>query len=243
MTIRRAAKSLALLLAAGCLAASLGAWADEGSGSAPWKIRPVEQWSPEDAKLVLADSPWAGSVQPQIVRDLSPDERRQSGNYEADIGHGVGLAGINIFNPTRMKEAIAKAHAKPDPGSFYVRWASASTVRAAEKKLGDLDAPATDDKYYTIVVYDIPTPSRMNIESELKGIASLKREHKKDIKPSRVIVVRKDETLADVIYQFRRSEEITNKDSYVGFAAQIERLVLWQVFYPQQMQVQGRLEL
>jgi hypothetical protein len=221
------------------LAICLNLAADEGS----WKSKPVEQWGDDDAVQVLAKSPWVGIVHPEIVRDLSPDERRQSGNFEADPGHGVGLAGINIFNPTKMKEAIAKAHAKPDPGTFYVRWASAGPIRAAEKKLGDLDAPATDEKYYTIVVYDIPTPSRMNIENELKGIASLKRENKKDIKPAKVIIVRKDETLADVIYQFRRSVEITGKDSYVGFAAQIGRLVLWQVFYPQQMQMKGHLEL
>jgi hypothetical protein len=222
-----------------CLAAGLAAWAEEGS----WKSKPAEQWSDDEAVQVLAQSPWVGMVHPQIVRDLSADERRQSGNFEADPGHGVGLAGIDIFNPTRMKEAIAKAHAKPDPGTFYVRWVSARPIRAAEKKLGDLDAPAADDKYYTIVVYDIPTPRRMNIESELKGIASLKRENKKDIKASKVTIVRKDETLADVIYQFRRTVEITGKDAYVGFSAQIERLVLWQVFYPPQMQMQGRLEM
>lgn len=208
-----------------------------------WKTKPVQQWSDDDAVQVLAKSPWVGVVHPDIVRDLSPDERRESGNMEADIGHGVGLAGIDIFNPSKMKEAIARAHAKPDPGTFYVRWASAAPVRAAEKILGDLDAPASDDKYWTIVVYDIPTPNRMLIAAELKDIASLKREKKKDLKPSKVVIVRKDETLADVIYQFKRSVEITKRDSYVGFAAQIGRLVLWQVFYPQQMQMQGKLEL
>lgn len=208
-----------------------------------WKNKPLDQWNDDDAVQVLARSPWVGVVHPGIVRDLSPDERRQSGNFEADIGKGVGLAGIDIFNPAKMKEAIAKAHAKPDPGAFYVRWASAAPLRAAEKRLGDLNAPASDDKYYTIVVYDIPTPQRMNIAAELKGIASLKREGKKDLKPSKVIIVRKDEMLADVIYQFKRSVEITRKDPYVGFAAQIGRLVLWQVFYPQQMEVQGKLEL
>jgi hypothetical protein len=208
-----------------------------------WKTKPVEQWSDDDAVQVLAKSPWVGVVHPEIVRDLSPDERRQSGNYQADAGKGVGLAGIDIFNPTKMKEAIARAHAKPDPGTFYVRWASAAPLRAAEKKLGDLDAPASDDKYYTVIVYDIPTPKRINIEAELKDIASLKRENKKDLKPSKVLIVRKDEMLADVIYQFKRSAEITKRDTYVGFAAQIERLVLWQVFYPQQMLLQGKLEL
>ena len=204
----------------------------------------MEQWDQEDAKQLLADSPWVKSVQLEIVRDLSPDERRASGNLTADAGKGVGLAGLaGILGSSKGDAAIARAHAKPDPGTFYVRWASAAPMRAAEKKLGDLDAPASDDKYYTIIVYDIPTPRRINISNELKDIASLKRENKKDIKPAKVVIVRKDEMLADVIYQFKRTVEITGRDSYVAFAAQIDRLVLWQVFYPQQMEIRGKLEL
>jgi hypothetical protein len=239
MPIPRILNSWPLILAFGGVAACLLAAADQAS----WTTKPMEQWTDDDAVQVLAKSPWVGIVHPGIVRDLSPDERREGGNFSADVGHGVGLAGIDIFNPTKMKEAIAKAHAKPDPGTFYARWASAAPLRAAEKKLGDLDAPASDDKYYTIVVYDIPTPRRMNISNELKDIASLKRENKKDIKPSKVVIVRKDEMLADVIYQFKRTVEITGRDSYVAFAAQIDRLVLWQVFYPQQMELRGKLEL
>src|SRR3974390_2789982 len=98
----------------------------------PWKSKPARQWDQEDAKQVLTDSPWARSVTPQWVRDLSPDERRNSGDMQADQGKGVGLEGlIGIFDPAREEEAVARAHAKPDPGTVVVRWERARPVRAA----------------------------------------------------------------------------------------------------------------
>ncbi len=239
MPIRRVLKSWPHLLAASAVATCLIAPADQAS----WKNKPVAQWNEEDAKQVLADSPWAKAVQLRIVRDLSPDERRASGDMEADVGKGVGLAGIGLLGPAKAREAIARAHAKPDPGKVLVRWESARPVRAAELAVKDTDAPALDNDYYTIVVYNVATPKKWNLANELKGIAALKRDKQKDLKPSRVLIVRKEEGLANVIYLFRRSVEITKKDAYVAFSAQIGRLVLWQVFFPQEMQVQGQLEL
>lgn len=103
--MRRILKSGPLLLAA-CLLAL----AEDPS----WKSKPMRQWDQEDAKQVLTDSPWAKSVTPQWVRDLSPDERRDSGDLEADQGKGVGLEGlVGIFDPAKAAEAVARAHAKP----------------------------------------------------------------------------------------------------------------------------------
>jgi hypothetical protein len=226
------------LLLASCLVLS-------AQDNPAWKSKPMKQWDAEDARQVLNDSPWAKSVAPQWVRDLSPDERRASGDMQADKGKGVGLEGlIGIFDPAREAEAIARAHAKPDPGTVVVRWESARPVRAAEQKAADSGAPSVDsDKYYAIAVYDIPTPARWNIENELKGIAFLRRDKKKDFKPSRVMILRKEGELATVLYLFPRSEEITKRDGYVVFYAQIGRLVVTRIFSTSEMQIQGNLEL
>lgn len=236
MPMRPTLKTFPLLLAA-CVVVS----AQDPS----WKIKPMKDWDTEDARQVLTDSPWAKSVAPQWVRDLSPDERRASGDMEADIGKGVGLEGIiGIFDSAREAEAIARAHAKPDPGTVVVRWESARPVRAAEQALPDPAAPSVEsDAYYAIVVYDIPTPKLWNMERELKGIAALKRAQKKDLKPSRVVILRKEGELATVVYLFPRSLEITKRDGYVVFQAQIGRLVVTRVFSTFEMQIQGQLEL
>jgi hypothetical protein len=222
------------------LAACFVALADDPS----WKNKPVEQWSQEDAKQVLADSPWAKSVALQRVRDLSPDERLAGGDMRAGIGKGVGFSGIGLLGASRQAEALARAHSKPDPGEVVVRWESAGPVRAAEQKLGDAAAPAVDSKnYYAIVVCDVPTPTRWNLARELRGIAALKRDKKKDLKPTRVVILRSVDGRATLVYLFRRSVEITKKDVYVEFAAQIGRLFVSQRFSCQEMQIRGQLEL
>ncbi len=206
-----------------------------------WKSKPTAQWNDEDAKQVLAESAWVKRVTPQRLRDLSPDERRNGGNMEAGIGKGVGLAGIGLLGSRRQAEAVARAHAKPTPDPVVVRWESAP-IRAAERKAGET-APSVNDSYYTVVVYGIPVPKRWNLESELKGIAYLRRYKKKDLKPSHVEIVRDEDGLATVVYLFRRSVEITRRDGSVEFVAQIDRLFLEQCFNVEDMRHMGELEL
>ena len=206
-----------------------------------WKSKPTAQWNAGDAQAVLADSPWVKHVTPQRLRDLSPDERRNGGNMEAGIGKGVGLAGIGLFGPRREAEALQRAHAKFTPDAVVVRWESAP-VRAAELIAGET-APAMDGSCYAIVVYGIPLPRRWNLASELKAVAYLKRYRKKDLKPSRVEILRGERGLATVVYLFRRSAEITRKDQSVEFVAQIDRLFLEQFFNVWEMRVMGKLEI
>jgi len=235
--MRRIFQASPFLLLAGCLVA-----ADD----AAWKDKQVSRWDAKDAQQVLTDSPWAKSVAPQWLRDLSPDERRMGGDLQADRGKGVGLEGLlGIFNEQREQEAIARAHEKPDPGKVLVRWESAGPVRAAEQKLGETDTPELDSDYYAIAVHDIHTPKRWNIENELKGIAKLMRNGKKDLKPARVMILRDDGPgdLATVIYLFPRSQEITKRDGNFRFVAQIGQLFVTEVFSTQDMQIRGELEL
>jgi hypothetical protein len=213
------------------------------SADVSWKDKPVSQWNAEDAKQVLTDSPWVKVVTPQNIRDLSPDERREGGNMEAGIGKGVGLAGLGILGPRRQAEAIARAHYKPTPNAVVVRWESALPVRSAEQKAGETDVPTLDSDHYAIVVYDILTPKRYNLANELKGIAYLKRDNNKDIKPSHVNILRQDDGTATLVYLFPRSKEITKKDGRLEFVAQIGRLFVSQFFYTWDMQLQGQLEL
>jgi hypothetical protein len=208
-----------------------------------WKDKPVSAWDQQDGKQVLTDSPWVKLVMPQYVRDLSPDERVQGGNFEEGRGGGVGLAGLGIFGPTKEAEARARAHAKPPAGTVAVRWESADPVRVAEEKTGETGAPILDTAHYAIAVYDIAAPSRYNLENELKGIAYLKRDKKKDLKPSRVEILRQVDGLSTVVYFFPRSVEITRKDGWVTFVAQIGRLFVTQAFSVEEMQLRGKLEL
>jgi hypothetical protein len=213
------------------------------AADASWKDKPVSEWNAEDAKQVLVDSPWVKVVTPQNIRDLSPDERREGGNMEAGIGKGVGIAGLGILGPRRQAEAIARAHYKPTPNAVVVRWESAMPVRTAEQKAGETDVPLVDKDHYAVVVYDILTPKRYNLASELKGIAYIRRDTKKNLKPSHVDILRQDDGTATIVYLFPRKVEITKKDGRLEFVAQIGRLFISQFFYTWDMQLQGQLEL
>jgi hypothetical protein len=225
------------------LAAALLVAADVDCADVNWKDKPVSQWNAHDAKQVLTDSPWVKVVIPQNVRDLSPAERLEGGNMEAGIGKGVGIAGLGILGPRRQAEALARAHYKPTPNAVVVRWESAAPVRAAEQKAGETDVPAIDNDHYAVVVYDIPAPKRWNLANELKGIAYLKRDTRKNLKPSHVEIPRSPDGTATVVYLFPRSVEITKKDGRLEFVAQIGRLFVSQFFYAPEMLVQGQLEL
>ena len=227
-----------LLFAAGTRTA-----ADPSAANSSWKARPIAQWTGEDARQVLAASPWVKFVKPEQIRDLSVGEREAGGNWDEGIGKGVGIAGTGILGPTREAEAIARAHAKPPAGSVWVRWESALPVRAAEEKSGDTGAPVVDGGHYAIAVYDIPAPNRWNVENELKGIAFLRRDKKKDFKPSRVEILRQTDGMATVVYFFPRSVEITRKDRTITFVAQIGRLFVTQSFAIEEMLLYGKLEL
>ena len=207
----------------------------------PWKTKSVSQWTEQDAKRVLSDSPWVKQVHLQRIPDLSVAQRMDGGNWEAGIIGGVGLAGTGILGPKKAAEAIAKAHARSDPGTVIVRWESALPVQAAETKLGETSAPGWSD-YDAIAVYDFAPPFRWNLANQLKGLASLKRDQQKDMKPKRVEVVWHDSGLVTVVYLFSRSAEITRKDLDIRFQAQIGRLFVSQSFAPQEMQFEGKPE-
>ncbi len=207
-----------------------------------WKNKPAAQWDEQDAKRVLSDSPWVKNVRLEQVRNLSKAERRESGNWTAGIGPTVGLAGTGLLGRDRQAVALARAHAQPDLGAVMIRWESAAPVRAAELKVGEANAPSWQGDYYAIAVYDVPPPFRFNLANELKGDAFLMRDKKKDLKPSRVVVLRRANGLVTVVYLFSRSVELTRND-HIRFTAQIGRLFVSQFFFPEEMQLQGQPEL
>jgi hypothetical protein len=207
-----------------------------------WKDSPVAQWSDDDAKQLLSDSPWSKSVHLDKVRNLSLFERRDGGDWEAGIPTGIGMEELGLFADWREIEAFEHAYAVSKLGTVTVRWESALPVRAAEAKIGDPDAGWTGD-YYAIAVHDLRPPFRWNLANQLKGVAFLKRDKKRDVKPARVVVLPRANGLATFVYLFPRSVEITKKDRSLAFVAQIGRLFISVNFFPEDMRLEGELEL
>lgn len=132
------------------------------------------------------------------------------------------------------------------PGTFPVelRWESALPVRMAELRSGQ-DQLALEGDGYQIGVFGVPQPDELKDPDKwdnLKSDAALKREGKKDVKPTKAEVFQREGGIV-IIYVFPLSAELNKKDGRVAFTAQIGRIVISEWFDLTQMDFQGKLAL
>jgi hypothetical protein len=218
------------------------------AGDDAWRDKRVAEWSEEDARHVLDDSPWAKTVTP-VSNGTSNGQRRNGG-----MGRGGGLGGIQIGIPGIGMGRGGMGRGYPtDTGSgaapvhtLTLRWESALPVREAELKARETNAPAVDEGHYAIAVYGVPSRNvsggAQGLSNDLKKQAALKREGKKDLKPSSVEILQRDDGPV-ILYSFPRSIEIIRSDKRVEFQAQIVGLKITQVFILDEMVFQGHLEI
>jgi len=224
-----------------------------------WKDKQVSEWSDGDAKQLLADSPWVKSTTPSWTRN-SPSNSSPMGQ-RSNVGFGIpglgfpgggggmGRRGGGGYpnNPNNNPNNYPNSDTNQKLPMLTLRWESAMPVREAELKARDVNAPTLeDDAHYAIAVYGVPVTmingDTKRLEDECKKNASLKREGKKDIKPTGVEVLRREDGPV-VVFLFPRSKEITKDDRRIEFDAQINKLSLTESFYLEDMTFQGKTEL
>jgi hypothetical protein len=223
------------------------------AAEAVWNSKPAAQWTEEDTQEVLATSPWVREVRATVTRRLTEEQLREGGQLGQPTGvgnEGVDLKGsgpkvsTNIFTGPGAEDRGSRA--LPRPITLKVRWESALPIRVAEFKSRAPQPPTLDGTGYRIAVYGIPGPNfkgdPIDLGKPLKGLAFLKREGKKDVKPISAGVFRSEDSLM-VVYLFPPSAEISIKDRQVRFEAQIGRIVLAQTFVLSDMEYLGKLEL
>jgi hypothetical protein len=242
------------------IAVSSLVWATAGPAGAadpPWKDKPINQWTVEEAKQVLTDSPWEKSVNPTMER--SPSEGRSRGGGMGR-GGGIGMGGGGMGIPGMGGGGMGRrgggyggggGQTPPtvDPSTpsmpvptLMLRWESALPVRAAEMKTGDANAPSVDEDHYAIAVYGYSGRSSDIDPDSLKKQARIKRQGKKDLKPSSVDVLQRDNDTV-FVYLFPKSNEIGRNDKVVKFEGKIGRLQFAQAFELDDMVFAGKLEL
>ena len=211
-----------------------------------WKSKQPPEWNEADAKQLLADSPWGKTFAAVVLPDLTLTQRQSGG--ASGGGKGGGLKALQGLTLTGIGGVGGHSETSQKPNTEQVvtlRWESALPVRVAELKAGETSAPNWQDTEYAIGVYQVPglQTDDQSFRGELKKIAVLKRDGKKDIKPTRVEVIRQSSNRATVFYFFPRSDQITLGDKRVTFVAQIGRLYVARYFFMDEMQFQGKLEL
>ena len=220
---------------------------------APWRLKQIADWNENDAKQVLTESPWVKTFTPTL-------KAGQDGGQRSGMGRpgGIGIGGIGLGIPGmgRRGSGYPNGGGYPnsrngdnpsnEPPKVTLRWESAMPVRTAELKTHDDDAPTLDDHHYAIAVYDVPdrmlAGETSKLQDQLKKQAALKRDGKKDFKPSSVEVIDRANGRV-VIYLFPMTNEITKGDRRVEFDATIGRLEVTQSFFTDEMVWQDKLEL
>jgi hypothetical protein len=229
-----------------------------------WKDKQVPEWTESDAKQLLTDSPWAKSVTSTLDKAVETKPNRSEGGMRR--GGGLGIGGIGIGPGGIGRRASTDGNGNPggvsdsrsgtiDGGSanstqtaptLTLRWESALPIREAELKAREVNAPSLDEDYYAIAVYGIPrrmvNDDSKQLADQLKTQAVIKRDGKKDLKPSSVqILLREDGPL--IVYLFPKTAEITWRDHRIEFGAQVGRLKFTQAFAADDMMFHGKLEL
>src|SRR3954470_22864575 len=153
----------------------------------PWKDKQVAQWSEDDAKQVLDDSPWAKSVATEIKRPANSSRGGGMGRGGGGGmgrgggmgGGGIGIGGIGIpgmgggggrrggmGGGQGGGQDGGSRRSMGEPPTLTVRWESALPIQEAELKTKITNAPTIDEGHYGIAVYGIPT--RMGASSDGK---------------------------------------------------------------------------
>jgi hypothetical protein len=218
-----------------------------------WKSKPAAQWTEEDAKQVLAKSPWGRKITATITRRLTEDQLREAGQMGQP--RGVGNEGVDPkgSGPKVSPNVLSgpggddrSSRSLPQSITLRLRWENALPVRMAEFKAHEVEPPTLEGDGYRIAVYGIPgagfkgEPEKLG--EPLKNLAALKREGRKDVRPVRVEVFQREDDVV-VVYLFPLSAEITKKDGILQFSAHIGRIVFTETFDLSEMEFMGKLEL
>ncbi len=218
-----------------------------------WKNKPAAEWTEEDARQVLAASPWVKEIRATITRRLTEDQLREAGQMGQP--RGVGNEGLDPkgSGPKVSPDFLSgpggddrSARSLPQPITLKLRWESALPVRLAELKSHEIEPPTLEGDGYQIAVYGVPgggfkgDPEQLG--KPLKGLAALKRQGKKDVRPIGVEVFQRESGLV-VVYLFPLSAEVGKRDRLLEFDAQIGRIVVSHTFDLNEMVFMGKLEL
>jgi hypothetical protein len=152
----------------------------------PWKDKQVAQWTADDAKQVLTDSPWAREATLTVNDKSKSDHANHGGGRGGHGGIGMGIPGIGgVGMPGGGRRGGGypgggggypqgggrggggypqdggggqnpRPESESDARKVIVRWESAMPVQDAHLKAKDADAPSIDESHYAIIVTGLP---------------------------------------------------------------------------------------
>ncbi|RPJ54361.1 MAG: hypothetical protein EHM23_29155 [Acidobacteria bacterium] len=199
------------------------------AGDDSWQKKPADQWSQDDVRLLLNDSPWAKRVKVRYIEVASPrtggGTQPTPGPFPSPSPGGTPPIGIpggrgpGSQGPTGVKTA----------SEVLVRWQSASVVRQAFKKAGIQQAAGSDlaEENYLIAVVGMPDlgtgfedADDSQVKTRLRDGARLFVGNKRSLIPARVRAEMLDDGWT-ILYIFPRSEVGPLGDEKVKLLARV----------------------
>ncbi|HLJ41007.1 MAG TPA: hypothetical protein VKT50_05925 [Candidatus Acidoferrales bacterium] len=175
-SIGYAAVAALLMMAVGALA-----WA----GGDPWKTKPFEQWTTNDIRQILHDSPWAKV-------EYVPVEWKAGGGGKSEMGRAPEGTVSAAEGPAGGAANVGQqAMGTPEgQAAFYVRWNSSRTTREALVRDGVLSGQIKEDEatkylsapivnYEVVVIGPDMSPFGSISEDDLKAKADLRGKQSK----------------------------------------------------------------
>jgi hypothetical protein len=234
--------------------------------AASWQKKDFSQWTEDDAKKVLTDSPWSKQVAvsggtsgmqgeaPSAPMPSSSPAPSSGGSSSQSGSSGQAPSGGGTAAPSGGGMSPSSAPAAPET-RVLIEWESATPVRLAElkSKPGNGQVPANEIETakkpvdsYVVAVIGVPGTPQPGEEKQLASAATLVRKGKEPIQASSAKV----QQLAGsggsaIIFNFPKNEPITLDDKSVEFrlAKGLLPSELRKNFGLKDMQYQGKLDL
>lgn len=222
-----------------------------GVADDPWKSKPVEDWTREEALQFFRESPW-------VHRVAIPPAPTHSPPSSGSLFDGVSLSGTACLScaQSNLPSGAMTVDDKKQPSAeggglssrrgsrsretvFFIQWTSARTVRRALSRLRALDRlekersdiAALPSYVVTVIGADLNAFEGIP-EAEFKNTTQLRaRKTKAQAGPSQVRVQRQqDGRITSVHFEFPREIEscslIPNEEKSVEFFCQAKDLTL-----------------
>jgi hypothetical protein len=206
-----------------------------------WKDEAPAQWTEEEVKLILTDSPWAREANPRIDRPALYGLRGPLGEIGGGMGRGGGERGVRGELPNGPETKL------------IIRWASALPIRQALRWGRDRvkpgqppNADGTEADDYVIEVLGFAARyARMSddrIREELHATTCIKRKNKDDLLAEKIEVnpVGRVDTF---VYRFPKDDPIRLEEKEVEFVSGLGAVTFKEKFKLSEMLYRGKLAL
>ena len=216
-----------------------------------WEIKDPGQWSSEEKRILLAQSPWAREG--AVTFDVGPHREPPSGPYDVPATRAGGMPNANPTVP--MGEALPpRPEAPGQPVQFRVvaRWESAAPIRLA----GGPELPEGAAEFYVIGLRGLPlmpsakakpgeseSNSNQAMLDALRQNSRLERKDKPDLACNHLLTRSRESSTELLLFFPRDPDPITVADKLVTLESRFGPFHLTVRFLPKEMMFNGTLAL